>query len=90
MKPIRRPDHARKKLAAREIDEREVELTLRQPDSVIPGRATRRIYMRRYRDAVLQTDMLLRVVVEETAREFVVVTLYKTSKFAKYEEGTQP
>ena len=44
--------------------------------------------MRRYRDAMLQTEMLLRVVVEEIAKEFVSVTLHKTSKFKKYEAGT--
>lgn len=41
--------------------------------------------MRRYRDDVLRTEMLLRVIVEETRAELVVVTLYKTSKFRKYE-----
>ena len=41
--------------------------------------------MRRYFDAVLQTEMLLRVVAEETEAELVIVTLYKTSKFKKYE-----
>lgn len=46
--------------------------------------------MRRYDDGVLQTQMLLRVVVEETADDLVIVTLYKTSKFKKYEEGTHP
>jgi hypothetical protein len=41
--------------------------------------------MRRYFDDVLRVEMLLRVVVEETDEELTVVTLYKTSKFAKYE-----
>ncbi len=77
MKPIRWLEHARKKLARREVDEREVELTVAQPDSVVDGRPPRRIFMRRYQDAILHTDMLLRVVVEETAGEFVIVTLYK-------------
>jgi hypothetical protein len=45
--------------------------------------------MRRYFDDVLQMEMLLRVVVEETAAEITVVTLYKTSKFGKYEGGSQ-
>jgi hypothetical protein len=45
----------------------------------------RRIFMRRYFDTILETEMLLRVVVEETDTELTVVTLYKTSKFAKYE-----
>ena len=62
----------------------------RGPDAVVPGRPPRRIFMRRYLDAVLQTEMLLRVVVEETAKEFLVVTLYKTSKFKKYERGSRP
>ena len=41
--------------------------------------------MRRYFDEILETEMLLRVVVEKTDMELTVVTLYKTSKFAKYE-----
>jgi len=41
--------------------------------------------MRRYFDAILETEMLLRVVLDETEAELTVVTLYKTSKFAKYE-----
>lgn len=88
MRPIRWLAHARKKLATREIDEREVKKTLAQPDSVAWGRPPRRVFMRRYRDAVLQTEMLLRVVAEETPDEFVIVTLYKTSKFKKYEKGS--
>lgn len=38
--------------------------------------------------AVHRSEMLLRVVVEETDSEVVVVTLYRTSKFRKYEGGT--
>jgi uncharacterized protein (DUF302 family) len=34
--------------------------------------------------------MLMRVVVEETADEMVIVTLYKTSKLKKYEAGRRP
>ena len=41
--------------------------------------------MRRYFDEILEIEMLLRVAVEETDMELTVVTLYKTSKFAKYE-----
>jgi hypothetical protein len=88
MKPIRWLDHARKKAASREVGAHEVERTIAQPDSVVPGQPPRQIYMRRYLDAILQTEMLLRVVVEETDDELVIVTLYKTSKFEKYEEGS--
>jgi len=41
--------------------------------------------MRRYFDEIVGAEMLLRIVVEETDVELTVVTLYKTSKFAKYE-----
>ncbi len=53
----------------------------------MPGQPPRQIFMRRYLDEILEAEMLLRVVVEETNAEMVVVTLYKTSKFRKYETG---
>jgi uncharacterized protein DUF4258 len=87
MKPIRWSAHARKKAAKREVQQNEVERTVAQPDSIAPGQGRRSIFMRRYFDAILETEMLLRVVVEETDKELTVVTLYKTSKFAKYESG---
>ena len=87
MKPIRWSAHARKKAAKRDVHENEVERTIVRPDSIVPGQWRRQIFMRRYFDAILETEMLLRVVVEETDTELTVVTLYKTSKFAKYEGG---
>ncbi len=87
MKPIRWSAYARKKAVRREIPENEVEKTIANPDSVTPGRPPRRIAMRRYLDDVLGVEMLMRVVVEESEAETVVVTLYKTSKFTKYERG---
>lgn len=85
MKPIRWSAHARKKAAKREVQENEVERTIARPDSIVPGHSQRRIFMQRYFDAILETEMLLRVVVEERDEELIVVTLYKTSEFAKYE-----
>jgi hypothetical protein len=87
MKSIRWSAHARKKAAKREVPENEVERTIARPDSIVPGEWRRQIFMRRYFDAILETEMLLRVVVQETDTELTVVTLYKTSKFAKYEGG---
>ena len=87
MKSIRWSAHARKKAAKREVHESEVERTIAQPDSVVPRQPPRSIFMRRYFDEVLRAEMLLRVVVEETDAELTVVTLYKTSKFRKYERG---
>ena len=87
MKPIRWSAHARKKAANREVQENEVEQTIARPDSIVPCQSRRRIFMRRYFDEILETEMLLRVVVEETDMDLTVVTLYKTSKLAKYEGG---
>ena len=64
-----------------------MEQTIMQPDSTKRSHPPRQIFMRRYKDEVLQTEMLLRVIVEETDAEMVVVTLYRTSKFRKYEPG---
>ena len=88
MKPIRWTAHARKKVAAREVSMAEIEQTIARPDSIVSGHPPRRIFMRRYFDDVLQSEMLLRVVVEETDAEMAVITLYKTSKFKKYEGAT--
>jgi len=85
MKPIRWSVHARGKATKREADQVEVEQAIIRPDSVIQGQPPRSIFMRRYFDKVLKMELLLRVVVEETETELIVVTLYKTSKFRKYE-----
>ena len=88
MKPIRWTAHARKKVAAREVSMAEIEQTIARPDPIVSGHPPRRIFMRRYLDDVLQSEMLLRVVVEETDADMAVITLYKTSQFKKYEGGT--
>lgn len=87
MKSIRWTLHALQNLTDREIDQEEVYQALDQPISIVPGQIPRSIYMRRYFDKVLQQDMLLRVVVEETIGERVVVSVYKTSQITRYLKG---
>jgi len=87
MKLFRISNHAEKEMIRREVDRAEVLRALEQPDKMVPGDPPRQIFMRRYFDETLQVEMLLRVVVEETPAEIVVVTLYKTSKFRKYLKG---
>ena len=58
-----------------EVAREEAELTLALPDRMVPGRSPRVIYQRRYDDALLDEPMLLRLVVEETDVELVVVTV---------------
>ena len=85
MKAIRWTQHAVQELARREVSREEAEQTLAAPDRIVPGKPPRVIYQRRYQDALLGEEMLLRLVVEETEMELVVVTLYKTSKIRKYD-----
>ena len=84
MRPARWSSHAEKKLLHREIDRVQTEKTLEEPDEIIPIDPSRVIYQRLYFDELLNQHMLLRVVVEETAHERVVITLYKTSRLQKY------
>ncbi len=46
--------------------------------------------MRRYYDRLLQQEMLLRIVVEDTASERIVVTVYKTAQLSKHLKGRTP
>ncbi len=87
IKPMRFSLHARLNLRDREIPEEEVERALQQPEFIAPGYANREVYLRRYQDSVLAQEMLLRVVVEETETERVVVTIHKTSQIARYLKG---
>jgi hypothetical protein len=90
LKPIRWTQHALENLADREISRSEAEETLIAPEFNMPGQGPRRVLMRRYFDEILQQEMLLRLVIEETPKERVVVTVYKTSQITKYLKGQKP
>jgi hypothetical protein len=90
MKPVRWSPHAIDNLADREIDRAAAEKTLANPEFVVPGQLPRLVLMRRYFDQVLQQEMLLRMVVEDTSTERIVITVYKTSQIAKYLKGLGP
>lgn len=90
MKPVRWTPHAVQNLIDREVERSAVELTLLQPAYTVPDPPGRQILMWRYIDSVLQKEMLLRVVIEERDSELVVVTVYKTSQFARYLKGQTP
>ncbi len=87
MKPVRWTMHALGNLTDREIDRVEAEITLENPDLEVPGPFQRRMLMPRYFDQRLRQEMLLRLVVEETDDERVVITVYKTSQIKKYLKG---
>jgi hypothetical protein len=90
MKPVRWTGHALQNLVDREINRANAESALRAPEHETPDPPGRRILMRRYHDSVLDQVMLLRVVVEDTAEETVVVTVYKTSQVQRYLRGLVP
>jgi hypothetical protein len=90
MKPVRWSPHAIDNLADREIDREAAEKTLANPEFVVPGQLPRLVLMHRYFDRVLQQEMLLRLVVEDTSTERIVITVYKTSQITKYLKGLGP
>lgn len=87
MKAIRWTAHARDNVADRGIDRSEAEQAVTHPEMVRPGQPGRQVFMRRYFDKPLGQEMLLRVIIEETEAELVVVTAYKTSQVDKYLKG---
>lgn len=84
MKAIQWTGHALENAHDRAISKKEVEEALRNPDLVDSGRTPRRVYTKRYFDTILEQEMLLRVVIEDTMEAVLVVTMYKTSKINKY------
>lgn len=90
MKPLRWTSHALAALVDRDIDRAEVEQTIAAPEVSVIDPPRRVVLMRRYLDIHLGRQMLLRVVIEETPDERVVVTVYKTSQIAKYLNRTLP
>jgi len=88
VKPIRWTVHALQNLTNREISQQEANLALLAPEFIVNStQSVRQIFMKRYFDAILQQEMLLRIVVEETSTEIVVCTVYKTSQIQKYLRG---
>jgi hypothetical protein len=87
LRPIRWSPHAEERLAAREVEETDVHLTIVDPEFVVQGVPPRRIHMRRFVNADSGKAMLLRVIIEETPIELVVLTVYRTTKVRKYLRG---
>jgi hypothetical protein len=87
-KAVRWSAHALQNLVDREIDPRVADATLATPEFAVSDDPGRRILMRQYFDEPLQREMLLRIVIEDTASEIVVVTVYKTSRIDRYRGGS--
>jgi hypothetical protein len=90
VKPLRWTLHALMALEERGIDRAEAEEMIAAPELSALDPPRRVVLMRRYIDGQLRRQMLLRVVVEETQQERVVVTVYKTSRIARYLKEPAP
>jgi hypothetical protein len=90
LKPLRWTSHALGALIDRSIGQAEVEHTIAAPELTVIDPPRRSILMRRYFDMALGREMLLRVFVEETTVERVVITVYKTSQITRYLERNEP
>lgn len=84
LKPVRWSPHAKEMLLDRDVELSEAEETLTNPDDILPADWPRVMYQRVYYDKMLGQEMMLRLVVEESPKEQVVVTIYKSSKLDKY------
>ncbi len=80
-------DHADERIKKREISHDDVVETINHPDKIEPSWENRSIYMRIIFDKDLEQKMLIRVAVEEKPDEILVISVYKTSKIAKYLKG---
>ena len=77
--------HAIKRYRGRGIKDEHLELTLNDPTWIIPTQPDgRKIHMRKFFDERLEKEVLLRVVFDEIIEERQVVSMYYTSKLAKY------
>ena len=79
--------HAMRAMEDRQIEISDVEKTLNAPELVAIDPPRRSIFMRRYLASDLGQVMLLRVVVEETSTERVIITVYRTSQIDRYLKG---
>lgn len=85
MKPIRITPHAKERINARKLNTKLVNTTIRNPEQIVPDEddISQRIYQSVFIDTK-GTRKLLRVVVEETKAEIIVITVYPTSQIKKY------
>ena len=72
--------HTRDEMAKRRVGVSEIDAVLQAPEQIVPGDAGLNVYQSRVRGG----RMLLRVVTNDKLDPAVVVTIYLTSKIAKY------
>jgi len=76
--------HARAQAARRGIDEATLTRIAEQPEQVVEVRPGREVRQSRIQDPTEGKGYLVRVFVDIDAGQETVITVYKTSKIAKY------
>lgn len=84
LKEYRIKDHARLQMNRRQITEEHVRRVLTSPQQVIEQRPGRLVYQSKLKFSEKNKDYLIRVVVDVDRTPPEVVTVYRTSKIAKY------
>jgi hypothetical protein len=77
-------EHARFEAIRRQVDLKLVLSTVENPQQEIPGRKNRTICQSKYYDTIDGREMLLRVITEQARGTVRVISVYKTTKLAKY------
>lgn len=77
-------DHARLEMTRRQVTEDEMIHVLTDPEQVEAVREGRMVYQSRFQIGEPPRDYLLRIVVDIDHSPPAVVTVYRTSKVAKY------
>ena len=77
-------EHAQFEASRRNIPEELIKSAVETPQQKLSSRKGRVIVQNKYFDEVENKEMILRIVGTESAGEFKVITVYKTSKIDKY------
>ncbi len=86
MRQIKWHSHAEQRLEERGIDIKLAQAALRNPDVIIP-KGKMKIIHKRYYDSQRNKEYLLRIFVEVHNGDWIVRSVYRTSKIVKYREG---
>ena len=76
--------HASFEAKRRGISKKFIRFIVKNHQQKLPSKKGRVILQNKYYDQKEKKEMLLRVIGIETAKLFIVITVYKTSKISKY------
>ncbi|PIQ97855.1 MAG: hypothetical protein COV67_01975 [Nitrospinae bacterium CG11_big_fil_rev_8_21_14_0_20_56_8] len=75
--------HAREEIGRRNISIAQIEAILKEPEQLVSGYSGKKVYQSRVLFENGQT-YLIRIIVDENASPWKVITAYRTTKISKY------